>query len=88
MPSYKGERVHGVSLLAMGVVPGTVDNQTCVGEVCTHGHKTRTYARTRIFASYCLLIAKKLPSNAQSREPGHLGKRFAVRVWLTRLSNA
>ena len=53
MPSYKGERVHGVSLLAMGVVPGTVDNQTCVGEVCTKTVTKHAHTHTHV---YSLLI--------------------------------
>jgi len=41
MPSHKGTRVHGVSY---GFVPGTVDIQPRVGEVCTHIHKAQTHA--------------------------------------------
>ena len=83
MPSYKGTRVDGVSLLV--VVPGTVDIQPRVGEVSLvprppkepgyeatvryartvtkHAH-THACTRFKLVASYCLLIAKKLPSNA------------------------
>ena len=85
MPTYIG---HGVSLLAIRVVPGTV-HEPRVCEECTHCHKTRTYIRTRFNpVAYLSLDHQNAATNALSRKPGHLGSGFAVRFWLERLSNA
>ena len=59
MPSYKGTRVHGVSLLATGVVPGTVDIQPRISEVCTHSqcHSQSTHIHMHTFQARRFLLS-------------------------------